>query len=219
MRGRRWAALVGSALTLIVLTGLAPRAMAGADPGWYASHSTEERQALVDYVYLRSGHAPPYSGLAATAAQDIADTIVASGTREFPLAPELAAEEFATVRKVGLFARLGEMAPTLFAEGAGLATIGPAAHHHVIFGGILTIDSRVLSLLGLSPERTTTRSLVAFVPCSGKIRTPRPMPLCGPASWKGSRLRARCNRNVRVEMKPSSRTSRSRGPLRAGAAR
>lgn len=123
MRGRGWAALAGSALTLIVLTALAPRAMAGADPGWYASHSTDERQALVDYVYLRSGHAPPYSGLAATAAQDIADTIVASGTHEFPLAPELAAEEFSTIRKVGLFARLAEMAPTLF-SGAGLATIG-----------------------------------------------------------------------------------------------
>jgi len=97
-------------------------AMAESDPGWYASHSAEERQALVDYAHVRAAQSTvPYSGEAATLGQQVADDMVAAGTEELPLAAELGAEELAALESVELVAPVSVLAPQLFAGVAAMA--------------------------------------------------------------------------------------------------
>src|SRR4051794_17552724 len=115
-------ALLGA---LILAVGAAP-AMAESDPGWFASHSSEERQALVDYAYSRTAQATvPYSGEAATVGQGLADDVAAAATEELPLAGELGAEEFAALESAGLMAEVSVLAPAL-ALGAGALAAGVA---------------------------------------------------------------------------------------------
>jgi hypothetical protein len=94
--------------------------MAESDPGWFAAHSSEERQALVDYAYDRTAQATvPYSGEAATVGEALADDVAAAATDELPLVGELGAEEFATLESAGLMAEVSALAPAL-ALGAGV---------------------------------------------------------------------------------------------------
>lgn len=82
------------------------------DPGWWAGHSTEERHAIVDYVYERSGHATvPYEGDAATSAEEISQRAIDSGTHEFPLAGELGGEELTATEGLGLMPELAATVP------------------------------------------------------------------------------------------------------------
>lgn len=118
--------LAGVVLGALMLAVGATPAMAESDPGWYASHSTEERQALVDYAYDRTAQATvPYSGEAATVGQSLADDVAAAGAEELPLAGELGAEEFATLESAGLMAEVSALAPAL-ALGAGVLVAGVA---------------------------------------------------------------------------------------------
>jgi hypothetical protein len=112
--------LAGVVLGALVLAVGATPAMAESDPGWFAAHSSEERQALVDYAYDRTAQATvPYSGEAATIGEAIADDVAAAGAEELPLAAELGAEEFAALESAGLMAEVSALAPAL-ALGAGV---------------------------------------------------------------------------------------------------
>ncbi|HEX7289840.1 MAG TPA: hypothetical protein VF250_01825 [Conexibacter sp.] len=118
--------LAGVVLGVLVLAVGAAPAMAESDPGWFERHSSEERQALVDYAYVRTAQATvPYSGEAATLGQALADDVAAAGAEELPLAAELGAEEFATLESAGLMAEVSALAPAL-ALGAGILVAGVA---------------------------------------------------------------------------------------------
>jgi len=112
--------LAGAVLGALVLAVGAAPATAASDPGWFAAHSSEERQALVDYAYDRTAQATvPYTGEAATLGEAVADDVAAAGAEELPLAAELGAEEFATLESAGLMAEVSALAPAL-ALGAGM---------------------------------------------------------------------------------------------------
>jgi hypothetical protein len=114
--------LGGLVLGTLMLGMCSASALAGSDPGWWASHSSEEQHAIVDYVYERSGHATvPYSGDAQALAETISQRAIDSGSHEFPLAPELGGEEFSAVESVGLLSRIADVIPEV---ALGVATFG-----------------------------------------------------------------------------------------------
>jgi hypothetical protein len=110
-----------AAVVVVGVCGLfSGSALAGSDPGWWAGHSSADRQAVIDYVYERSAHATvPYSGDAATSAQAMSLSAIDAGSHEFPLAAELGGEEFSAVESVGL---LPEITTTLPIIGAATGT-------------------------------------------------------------------------------------------------
>ena len=103
---------------LAVGAGSAP---AAADPGWFDGKSAEERQAIVDYLYQRTGHEPPHPGQAATMAAAIEGSVVQAGADDAPLAPGAGALELVVGTRVGLMTRLTTMVPTLWAAGGTFA--------------------------------------------------------------------------------------------------
>lgn len=106
--------LGGLTMGLLMLGMCSGSAMAGSDPGWWASHSSEEQHAIVDYAYERSGHATvPYSGDAQALADSISQRAIDSGSHEFPLAPELGGEEFGLIQRIGLFAPVEDLLPVV----------------------------------------------------------------------------------------------------------
>lgn len=113
---------LAAAALVVVLLGLgSTSAMAESDPGWFESHSAEERQAIVDYAYERSAQSTvPYSGEAATLGEQLADDLAATGTDELPLAAELGTEELAALETVELVAPVSVLAPQLIAGVAAL---------------------------------------------------------------------------------------------------
>lgn len=116
--------LAGVVLGAFMLAVGAAPAMAESDPGWFAGHSAEERQALVDYAWERSAQSTvPYSGEAATLGEQLADDVVATGTDELPLAAELGAEELGALEAVELVAPVSALAPQLFAGVAAMAAV------------------------------------------------------------------------------------------------
>lgn len=113
----RMRALMGSALATALLACTAGEAMAAADPGWYDGHASEERQAIVNYVYERTGHAPPYTGGPEQTSAALAQRMIDAGEDDAPLAPEGGALELIVGTRVGLMTRLTTMVPTLWAVG------------------------------------------------------------------------------------------------------
>jgi hypothetical protein len=110
-------ALMGGALTVGLLACAASTAAAASDPGWFDSKSAEERQAIVDYVYQRSGHEPPHPGQAETTAAAIEGSVVQAGADGVPLASDAGKIELIVATRVGLMTRLTTMVPTLWAVG------------------------------------------------------------------------------------------------------
>jgi hypothetical protein len=105
-------------LAAVIVMGLcgvwSGSALAESDPGWWAGHSAEDRQAIVDYAYERSGHSTvPYSGEAATTAEAMSTDAIESGTHEYPLAEELGGEEFSAVEGAGLLPDIATMVPVI----------------------------------------------------------------------------------------------------------
>jgi hypothetical protein len=116
--------LAGALLAVAILATASASASAESDPGWFAGHSAEDRQALVDYAYERSGLGEaPYGGEAETLGEQVADDVVATGTDELPLAGELGAEELTTLEGAELLAPLEVLAPELIVA-AGVLTAG-----------------------------------------------------------------------------------------------
>jgi len=113
----RMRGLAGSVAAAALLACTAGEAMAASDPGWFDGHSTTERQAIVDYAYERTGHAPVYTGEAETMGTAIADSVVAAGEAETSLAAELAELELAVGEGVGLIEPIGATLPSLWAVG------------------------------------------------------------------------------------------------------
>jgi hypothetical protein len=128
---RRVAVLAASAAGVLLMCFSQP-ALALRDPGWYSSHTATEKQAIVDYMYERTGHSSvPYSGDPATLADNAAQDAVDSSTHEFPLAPELGAEELSASEGVGLLPAIGEFVPVLSLAGAAFGAgvvIGTGVH-------------------------------------------------------------------------------------------
>lgn len=119
---RMRSALAGSALAVCLLACTAGQAMAAADSGWFDGHSTDERQAIVNYVYERTGHEPPYTGGAAEdMGAEMAQGMIDAGEDDAPLAPEGGALELVVASRVGLMTRLTTMVPTLWAVGGTFA--------------------------------------------------------------------------------------------------
>ncbi len=120
-----------AAIVVVYCTVCSGSALAEPDPGWFASHSSSDRQAIVDYAYERSGHSTvPYSGDAATTAQAMSQAAIGSGSHEYPLAEELGGEEFSAVESAGLLPEISATFPVIAAASgtfvAGLA-IGTGA--------------------------------------------------------------------------------------------
>jgi hypothetical protein len=124
MRG----ALVGGALTAALLACTTGTATAASDPGWFDGKSTEERQAIVNYVYERTGHAPPYTGGAAEdLSAEMAQSMIDAGEDDAPLAPDGGALELVVGTRVGLMTRLTTIMPSIpLAAGVGTFAAGYA---------------------------------------------------------------------------------------------
>lgn len=111
---------------MAVLAATAGTATAASDLGWFDGKSAEEREAIVNYVYERTGHAPPHTGGAAEGlSNEMAQSMIDAGEDDAPLAPDGGALELVVGTKVGLLSRVGTMMPTMWAVGgtfvAGLA--------------------------------------------------------------------------------------------------
>ncbi len=123
--GKR-AVLVACAASVVVVCCVSGVASAESEPGWFSGHSTSEKQAIVDYAYVRAAQpSVPYSGEAATLGEAVAQDAVEAGSHEFPLAPELGAEELSVGESTSLLPLLGTIAPELFVA-AGTFTVGVA---------------------------------------------------------------------------------------------
>jgi len=105
------ALLVGVAIFSVSATD-APGAAA---PGWFASHTEADQQAIVNYVYDRAPQGVvPYSGAPATAGQQLADLAAVADSHEYPLLREFADQEFKLLtRSGGLLPDLATGIPSL----------------------------------------------------------------------------------------------------------
>lgn len=120
-------ALAGSALAACLLACTTGQAMAAADSGWFDGHSSDERQAIVNYVYERTGHEPPHSGDPEAMGSQITESMIDAGEDDAPLAPDGGALELIVGTRVGLMTRLTTLMPSLpFVAGVGTFAAGYA---------------------------------------------------------------------------------------------
>lgn len=113
-------------------------ARATSAPGWMASHSEADQQAIVNYVYENAPQgATPYSGAPATAGRDMATAVRAAGEAGAPETATLAGEQFTLLQEAGgLLPEVGASVPALY---AGAAAAGAFAAGWQIGTGIRSI--------------------------------------------------------------------------------
>lgn len=119
-RSRPFLALVVSSLAML---WLASSAGATASPGWMASHSEADQQAIVNYVYDTAPQGVvPYPGGPAATGQQIADMAAAAADgHEYPLLPEFADEQLDLLGRSRLLPPPGPEVPFLYPAAAGVA--------------------------------------------------------------------------------------------------
>lgn len=164
MRG----ALAGSALVAALLACTTGSATAASDPGWFEGHSREERQAIVNYVYERTGHEPPHEGDPETMSAQITDSVLDAGEDEAPFASDVGGLELVVGTKVGLMTRLTTLIPSLpLVAGVGTFAAGYTqtvklrwgrrawGYRHIVLGHGWDASAAVRTALALADRSAT----------------------------------------------------------------
>jgi hypothetical protein len=104
----------------LAVSGGVSHASAQTETGWFASHTEEEQQAIIDYLYL---HGPqgvtPYPGAPAETGLDLERAIREEGLLDE--GADLAAESTEVMEETGLIRQLWELAPSIAAVGTAFS--------------------------------------------------------------------------------------------------